>query len=508
MGFGGFLQSAENSSLKRNFRVSSQIVLFLTLFLFILACSESETEKANRILQKIRKSGSYISESDRRELAGIKESGGIEALIAALNDRELAVRQATVIVLGDLKDPRTVEPLIASLRDRDSKVRRIAAYALGEKKDPRAVDALLAALNDSDPDARRAAAQALGEIKYPLAVEALIATLKDRDPEVKSAAARALGKIKDPRAIDALTAALKDQFPVSSDAASGLEEIKGPLSLERLLAELKDRDPHVRRHAAFRLSQIKDPLAVEALIATLKDRDPEVKSAAARALEEIKDPRAMEALIATLKDQDPGVRSAAAGALRKIKDHRAEQALITLLYGDPGARRPYPSAVIVSFSDGSNLTLHLWSFKYRFGDSDERKTGIFGYKPKFDYSKDIHLENQVIKGELISGIKYHYRENIKNDTGPFFEGVTITLNNGNKIKLKSLNISDSFLSKKKFVFAQYLFLKGRAAGQEKILEQLDKQRHFAPYGDIEFVLNFSAYGSINPKQRIDEIRFE
>ncbi|MFQ5859145.1 MAG: HEAT repeat domain-containing protein [Anaerolineae bacterium] len=108
---------------------------------------------------------------------------------------------AAFMGLGRTKRPGHVTPLLnalsAALHDKDRFVRRAAAWALGQLGDPSAVSALRAALQDKDEDVRRAAARALGQLGDPSAVSALRAALQDEDRFVRWAAAEALRAISE-----------------------------------------------------------------------------------------------------------------------------------------------------------------------------------------------------------------------------------------------------------------------------------------------------------------------
>ena len=295
----------------------------------------------------------------------------VEGLIKALgHQKDVSVRKAAVIALGEIQDARVVEPLIAALKDSDKDVRGQAAIWLGGIKDARAVEPLITALKDSDKDVRGHVVVALGEIEDARAVEPLIATLNDSDRKVRKLAAIWLGKIKDTRAVEPLIAALKDSDKdVRRQAAIALGEIKDTRAVEPLVAALMDvsvceaaadaldkigwqpgQDENSAAYWVFRQEwnkciEIGAP-AVEPLIAILKDSDKEVRGAAASALGQIGDVRAVEPLAKALSEEKRelddsqlwlrGGRSfpAIANALAKISREQAVSLLIKMLWGD------------------------------------------------------------------------------------------------------------------------------------------------------------------------------
>ncbi|MFQ5984756.1 MAG: HEAT repeat domain-containing protein [Alphaproteobacteria bacterium] len=103
------------------------------------------------------RTGSFIP----RIMELIGEVYGADAVIAALEGGEPAIRRSAAKVLGELGDPAAGEALITALQERDAKVRWQSAWALGKIGDPRAVEPLIAALEDRDLDVRWFAAWAL-----------------------------------------------------------------------------------------------------------------------------------------------------------------------------------------------------------------------------------------------------------------------------------------------------------------------------------------------------------
>jgi HEAT repeat protein len=267
-----------------------------------------------------RPDGSCLAESVSKALGTIGEPA-VEPLLAALKDKDAAVRRGAAMTLGKIPDPRAVEPLLAALKDMDGRVRLEAEGALGKIKDPRAVEPLIADLKDENASVRRAARRVLGEIGEP-AVGPLVTALKDRG--VRSEAFYTLVAIGEP-AVELLLTALKDDDgEVREAAAMALQYIPDPRSVGPLIDALKDKDRRETHDPArIGLEKITDPRAAEPFLAALKDMDsPSVREVAAKALGNIKDVRAVGPLRTALKDKDGGVRQAAAEALRKIDESK------------------------------------------------------------------------------------------------------------------------------------------------------------------------------------------
>ena len=129
--------------------------------------------------------------------AALGSSAALAALDAALRtapDEEVRAAAARAMPSG----PDTAAALLAALDDREAAVRRAAAMQLG-RAERSAVDAsvpaLVKALKDSSADVRREAATGLGRLRAPVAADALIARLRDDDPAVRDAATWALDEL-------------------------------------------------------------------------------------------------------------------------------------------------------------------------------------------------------------------------------------------------------------------------------------------------------------------------
>lgn len=154
-------------------------------------------------------------------------------LIAALQDKNSAVRSGVISALSQLKDTRAVDPLLRMLGDTDTQVRANAINALAQIGDEKAAEPLIAVLKDEDWYVRCQALHALGELRIPSSVETISSALRDPEPRVRSAVATALGNFK--------------------NAQSSLLEL------------LKDPSGEVRGAAALALAQVGDEKAIPAL---------------------------------------------------------------------------------------------------------------------------------------------------------------------------------------------------------------------------------------------------
>jgi hypothetical protein len=135
-----------------------------------------------------------------RRMLGYCEKAGDPFLISELRSGNAQAREDAAFALGCSHEgsSETVEALVAALQDRDSRVRVFAAQSLGFKGAREAVPALAVALKDESESVRYTAATALGNIG-PAAAEAipgLEKLLQDSDHSVRADSAAALQRIR------------------------------------------------------------------------------------------------------------------------------------------------------------------------------------------------------------------------------------------------------------------------------------------------------------------------
>ena len=99
--------------------------------------------------------------STMSKIDGKRSVAPITAKTAATN---VMIRQAAVVMLGEVGDKRGADSLVACLADKKYYIRRDAAAALGMVADRRAVPALVRASRDNDPEVKLASMTALNKI--------------------------------------------------------------------------------------------------------------------------------------------------------------------------------------------------------------------------------------------------------------------------------------------------------------------------------------------------------
>jgi len=206
----------------------------------------------------------------------------ISELEAMLDDKDVAVRLATVASLVDLRNPRTPVVLKKALADEVPEVSFSAAKALWSLKEPEGKDALLSVL--------------AGETK----TSSGYISKQKRDT---------FRLIHTPRTM--FLFALKEGMGFAPVPGLGA----GAASLQGILA-----DPSVsgRATTALLLSNDGDPMVRDALLDALSDKDASVRAAAVHAIALRDDPGAMNGLAPMLDDKKEAVRLRAAAALLRL----------------------------------------------------------------------------------------------------------------------------------------------------------------------------------------------
>ena len=150
----------------------------------------------------------------------------LQILIADLKDPNEKVREQAARDLETLSDTGSVDALIGALEDKNQTVRYHASGALRWIRPP-AFAAIQDALESSDKTVRREAAKALGLIAGKRALELLTSVTKDSEKEVRAAAVRALGLIGDESSTDLVKSAFRDKhYDVRAAAGTALNHIK------------------------------------------------------------------------------------------------------------------------------------------------------------------------------------------------------------------------------------------------------------------------------------------
>lgn len=260
-------------------------------------------------------------------LGRIGDRRATAALIAALNDRELAIVAAGA--LARIGDVAAFDALIDRLGDPDSAVRQSVIAALnsiGHCEMPRRIAALL---DDPDPNVRESALKIAGYFGYAECVEQTIAACRDVSDSVRRTAVEQLPFFDDPRVIAPLLERIDDgSAAVRAAAVSACVRIDDASRIDALLRAVHDTDSWVRYAALKALSAIGARNALPAVVHAL-NHDPAVpvRLAAIEAIGRLDAPRALEVLAPLAQAHDDDIARAAIGALGHVDGPEAVTAL-------------------------------------------------------------------------------------------------------------------------------------------------------------------------------------
>ncbi len=219
------------------------------------------------------------------DLGLIHSAETLPALMKALQDSDIRVRQAAVWAIGQFGASSSLTALVRLLGDRSIVVAHRAQEVLAERGRGIADSILRYAETTSSRPGRLAAVQLIGWLKITGGADLLLRCMSDLDPEVRVKSVKAAAAIGDPRFFESFHACLEDvRWEVRCQAAKGLSVFGSPASVPRLATALRDRHWWVRFYAAAALAEI-GPAGEEALNAALRDPEPLVQEMARYLLE-------------------------------------------------------------------------------------------------------------------------------------------------------------------------------------------------------------------------------
>ena len=170
------------------------------------------------------------------DLGDLHDACAVPALVEAVRDPEVAVREAAVdalVVIGGQAVSEHVAPL---LETEDVALRNYAIEIL-ERVGPESIDVLVAACKSASPDVRKFALDILGKVARGCAgkcLDAVAALLGDDNPNVAGSAAEALGHMGDSRATPCLANHLGGPPWMQLCVFSALSQIGGETALKVL----------------------------------------------------------------------------------------------------------------------------------------------------------------------------------------------------------------------------------------------------------------------------------
>lgn len=263
-----------------------------------------------------------------------------ELLHVARKDASPPLRTAALQALAGLRDPLVLDALLAALQDESVEVRDRAVHALPAQGDARAVAPLLALLTSprAGPEILRLAAMdALVRFTDEQIVPALTRVATRDDSELmRSHAVMLLSSSRDPDVALQLTAlARRETSPfVKRQLCYALGMIGDPTSLPALRHLAEDEDAGIRATALLSIGLFPPPLPLDFLRERHRDPSPEVRLAVLDVLGSRAAADSREVIFERLTDEDERVRRRALTALAVFPDAAAAQAALAAALKD------------------------------------------------------------------------------------------------------------------------------------------------------------------------------
>jgi HEAT repeat protein len=296
---------------------------------------------------------------------------GLHALVAALDDERVDVRQQAAFGLGETGSENAVsplaralddlgmtyfaiyalgalgrngvrsaaQPLIRTLKHAEGSLLARAAAELGFMMATEGIPYLLAMLADPDAMVRYSTVDALGEMGDRSVISRLIELLPNADGDMKSHIIRALERLgAGEEMIEPVVECLgSESRGVNSAAAHALARLGAPAL--PVLAVAQQGSPTARAWALWTLyllhkqHQVCDQRVLETALEALSDSDAEVRARGAEVLDALGDPHGFEPLLVALNDPEKRVRAAATFALRSFGPRAFEPLANQLRHG-------------------------------------------------------------------------------------------------------------------------------------------------------------------------------
>ena len=246
-------------------------------------------------------------------------SGVVTLLMDQLHAEDLDTRQAAAVALGRIGDRRATQALVAAMEDRELAIP--AAGALARIGAPDAFEPLIARLGESDPAIRQSVVAALNSIGHPHMPLRVLGLLESADATVRESALRIAGYFGYTECVAHVLACCADErASIRRAAVEQLPFFDDPRIAAPLIDRLQDECAAVRAAAAAALVRVDVPSRVEVLIRALEDPDAWVRYSSVRALAAMHATRAVPALVARLHaDPAPHVRLAAIDAVGRLR---------------------------------------------------------------------------------------------------------------------------------------------------------------------------------------------
>ncbi|MFC1521492.1 HEAT repeat domain-containing protein [Elusimicrobiota bacterium] len=247
-----------------------------------------------------------------------------KVLVNYMQDEDVEMRKACVMLLGDIGHKKSAVPLSMALNDESDEVFKAAQDAIMKIGD-NAVDEYIAVFNNA------ATKKGLTEAAFALiligeqSAEPIINVLIGKNDTASARMADALKEVGAP-AVDLLAPLLGHKKERMRDGTAYAFILIGDPALEALINALESNKIRTRRTAVYALGEIKDPQTIPYLVNRLEDTDWTTMAWSSLALAKF-GKQALDPLLAALNSRKASMRLGAAYALGELRDRRAIPAL-------------------------------------------------------------------------------------------------------------------------------------------------------------------------------------
>ncbi|MGD0094363.1 MAG: HEAT repeat domain-containing protein, partial [Planctomycetota bacterium] len=295
-------------------------------------------------------------------LAGALGAAAIPEVLAAVDNKDLKIREAALQLLAGMEGPEVTAALVAKLKSAAPEARANIIRMLGRRGDKAALPALKDALKDDDKAVRLAAIPALAALGGGDAVAPLLAVMEAGQPDELKTAKDALLTMKGEGLTATVGAAVPKAAPGAKAALLELLGARGATDQAAVIFDAAaDKEPPVRMAALRALTQVAgvehapkllemllacaDPaqgeelkLAVVAacrkgggampVLAVLPNAKGDSRTGLLKVLARLGGEQALQAVLTEAKSDNPPAREAAIRALGEWCDAAAAAALL------------------------------------------------------------------------------------------------------------------------------------------------------------------------------------
>jgi len=190
-----------------------------------------------------------------------------DELLAAVEGRNVYVREAAMAILPRVKGEATTKKLIDKVSAATGATKAALISVLGLRGDKSAIDTVMAAMDDKDPAVANAAMRAAARLAPRDVMKVLVARMKSADPAVVKAAKQVLDGLKAEGLDTTVAAAMAEASAPGKAALLELLAARGAKAQSKVVFDaLDDADRNVRSAAARALATVTVPADINSVL--------------------------------------------------------------------------------------------------------------------------------------------------------------------------------------------------------------------------------------------------